>query len=228
MPVKLRGSTFSVSLPLSSESAPARRCSSPGALPLPGESAGPAASPWGGLPPPGAGCLLSGPGGPFLSLPALSPLWQGKPQGGNERTGREDPAPAARGKALAVCDLSQPLCPFSSYPSPSPARPPLSPPRPTDPRRLTLPGAPGGRRWLPPQGLSPPPPHAERTIPAALGRRGSWSRPPPRGAPTSSCRAPIGAGAGPAASEFVGWDQSQVAALCGAAGRSSTAGSGHC
>lgn len=105
------------------------------------------------------------PGGRLLSSPALSPLLGGgrgrKSRGGK---GTEDPPtpphrcppPAGgRGKAepqprrRALGDLSSPLLPFPSYPSPSPARPPLSPPRPAAPRRLTLPEAPGGLRIAP-------------------------------------------------------------------------------
>lgn len=166
--------------------------SSPGALPLPGESAGRRRLPRGTAPASAPGGLLSSPGGPFLSLPALSPLRQGKREE-TTGTGREDPPPppGARGKALprlrrlAVCDLSEPLCPFSSYPAPSPARPPLSPPRPTDARRLTLPGAPAGTPLASPAGFIPPPPprlmlNQHVQIPAAPGRRGRWSRPPSR------------------------------------------------
>lgn len=184
------------------ESEPARRCPAASPLPEPSHCRGnlpdAAASPGAlRLPPPGAGCCRA-PGSPALPC-SPEPSVRGKREEASG-TGREDARrPGARGKArprlrsLAVCDLAAPLCPFSSYPSPSPARPPLSPPRPTDPRRLTLPGAPGGRRLLPPQGLFLPRPlfHAEptRRTPAAPGRRAAAPDPrpaeprPPAGTP---------------------------------------------
>lgn len=188
------------------------------------------------LPPPGAGWLLSGPGGPFLSLPALSPLWQGEPQGGNERDGKGGPGTGSTREgtggvrplpaALPLFLLSFPLpSPASAFPSQTHRSSPINPPRSSR-----------GTPLASPAGFIPPPPHAEptRTTPAAPGRRGGGPDPRP-GSPDllppgtarggSRARGIRACGLGPKPGGSSPWGSR---ASLGAARRSSTAGSGHC
>lgn len=84
-------------------------------------------------------------------------------------------------------------------PHPSPGRPPLSPPRPTEPRWLTLPGTPEGTPADLPVGLIPPaprfPPPSDESTRTNTGRSwlGGETRPSP-----ADCYAPIPSRCAPA------------------------------
>lgn len=121
------------------------------------------------------------------------------------------------------CETS-PSCssPFPlSYPPPSPARPTLSPPRPTDPRRLTLPGAPGGTPARSPRRAHFPPrlllnQHGQLPTAPCGGVRGVPT--PSRCAPTPA--PPHGAGSKGRGSQISGGGKSRAAAARGAWGGS--------